>query len=137
MPDGNGRRVESMADAARLLGVHPKTIDRWIKTGTVKLHHRDELGRKYIDVATVGADIIRRARVMQEARYPDKPTANPQQQELMAEVSWLRDQLDARDRQISDLIALVTKLTTEMPSVSAANGGEVRTVAQVGVTPHP
>ena len=111
MPDSDGRRVESMADAARLLGVHPKTIDRWIRLGHVKLHHRDELGRKYIDVATVGADIVRRARVMQEARYPDKPTANPQQQELIAEVSWLRDQLEARDRQIGELIALVSRLT--------------------------
>ena len=104
-------RVVTFSEAAKLLGVHPKTLGRWVARRELKIHHRDPLGRKFLDLDTIDPELVSRAHALSDGRWPEKSRAKIVEQHTLATTNaWLRQRVEAQEAQIRELQAVVARL---------------------------
>ena len=95
----------SISRAADILGKSPKTILRWIQRGTLKAHKEEIAGHdewRMDGIDTVQVDVLLHEKDAEIAR-------------LVAEVNLLKSQIEAKDKQISELHVLLTQTQEALP----------------------
>jgi IS30 family transposase len=103
----------SISKAADILGKSPKTILRWIQRGTLKAHKEDIAGHdewRMDGIDTVQAAVHDNVQVDVLLHERDAEIAR-----LVAVVDLLKSQIEAKDKQISELHVLLTRTQKALP----------------------
>ena len=103
----------SISRAADILGKSPKTILRWIQRGTLKAHKEEIAGHdewRMDGIDTVQDAVHDNVQVDVLLHEKDAEIAR-----LVAEMDLMKSQIEAKDRQISELHALLTRNKKALP----------------------
>jgi transposase len=103
----------SVSRAADILGKSPKTILRWIQRGTLKAHKEEIEGHE--EWRMDGIDAVQATvhdNVQVDVLLHEK---NAEIARLMAEMDLMKSQIEAKDRQISELHALLCRNQKALP----------------------
>ena len=96
----------SISKVADILGKSPKTILRWIQRGTLKAHKEEIAGHE--EWRMDGIDAV-------QATVHDNVQVDVLLHEKDAEMDLLKSQIEAKDRQISELHVLLTRTQKTLP----------------------
>ncbi len=103
----------SISKAADILGRSPKTILRWIQRGTLKAHKEEIAGHD--EWRMDGIDTVRAAvhdNVQVDVLLHEK---DAEISRLVAEVDLLKSQIEAKDKQLSELHVVLTRNQEALP----------------------
>jgi excisionase family DNA binding protein len=133
-PDTSQRDSATITEAARLLGVSVRTVQRRLDNGDLRAIERD--GKRFVDMtadatsdAPQGDNVTRHdttndARAREEST-PDLAALLTQSRE---EIAFLRSMLEARERDSAELRAALREALKAMPkAIEAGNLEQVRT----------
>jgi excisionase family DNA binding protein len=130
-PDTSQRDSATITEAARLLGVSVRTVQRRLDNGDLRAIERD--GKRFVDMtadAPQGDNVTRHdttndARAREEST-PDLAALLTQSRE---EIAFLRSMLEARERDSAELRAALREALKAMPKALPGGGefGQVRT----------
>jgi IS30 family transposase len=103
----------SISKVADILGKSPKTILRWMQRGTLKAHKEEIAGHE--EWRMDGIDAVQatvRDNVQVDVLLHEKDAEIAR---LLAEMDLMKSQIEAKDRQISELQILLTRHQKALP----------------------